>query len=72
MIKEEKAQQGLDVKIVSCEDSYIYIDSAVKSLAVSICVNCNIFVASVSKICTIEKCENLIITVASNFLRVVE
>lgn len=33
-------------------------------------MNSTIFVAAVSKICSIEKCENVNITVVSNFLRV--
>ncbi len=34
------------------------------------CVNTTVFVAAVKKVCTVDKCENLTLTVASNFLRI--
>jgi len=70
MTRDEKSCNMKDVRIVACEDSYIYIDSAVLYLSVVNCVNTTVFIAAVNKVCTIEKCENLTITVASNFLRV--
>ena len=70
MTKDEKACKGKDIRILACEDSYIYIDSSVLFLSVINCVNTTVFVASVGKVCTIDKCENLTITVAANFLRV--
>ena len=33
-------------------------------------MNCTIFVAAVSKVCTIEKCENVTVSVAANQLRI--
>ena len=58
------------MKITNCEDSYIYIDSSVKTIIIKDCVNTTIFIAAVNKICSLEKCENISLTVASNFLRV--
>ena len=40
------------------------------SVSIINCVNTVVFVAAVNKACTIEKCENVIVTVTSNFLRV--
>lgn len=70
MCKDEKSCGGQDLRILNCEDSYIYIDAAVLSLSVTNCMNTTIFIAAVTKICTIDKSENLTITVASNFLRI--
>jgi len=56
--------------IQNCEESNVYIDANVDTLLVSSCINCTIFVASVSKICTIEKCEKVTICVAANQVRV--
>jgi hypothetical protein len=70
MNRDEKSCKAKDVRIINCEDSYIYIDSSVLSLSITNCVNTSIFIAAVSKVCTIEKCENVTVTVAANFLRV--
>ena len=58
------------VSIIGCEDSNIYIDSNVETLLISSCINCTIFVAAVNKVCTLEKCESVILCVASNQLRI--
>ena len=52
--------------IIGCEESNIYIDSNVDSLLISACINCTVFVAAVSKVCTLEKCENVTLCVAAN------
>ncbi|KAL4506852.1 hypothetical protein ABPG72_001273 [Tetrahymena utriculariae] len=70
MCKDEKFCADQDLRILNCEDSYIYIDAAVQSLSVTNCTNTTIFISAVNKICTIDKSENLTITVASNFLRI--
>ena len=56
--------------IIGCEDSFIYVDSCVETLLVSSCINCTVFVAAVSKVCTIEKCENATLCVATKLLRI--
>lgn len=58
------------MSIVNCDESNVYIDANVDTLLVSSCINCTIFVASVSKICTIEKCEKVTLCVAANQVRV--
>lgn len=63
-------QDGKDVRISSCEDSYLYIGNYVENLSVSRCVNCTIFVAAVARVCTLDRCENVTICVASTFLRI--
>ena len=37
---------------------------------VSNCVNCTIFVAAVARVCTLDRCENVTLCVASNYLRI--
>lgn len=61
---------GRDVRIISCEDSYIYIGNNVDCLQITKCVNCTIFVAAVARTCTLDKCENVTLCVAANYLRV--
>ena len=61
---------GHDVRIIACEDSYVYIPCHVESLLISNCVNCTIFVAATCKITTVEKCEGTIIVNASNLMRI--
>jgi hypothetical protein len=58
------------VRIVGCEDSYIYIDTNVQYMQISHCINCTIMVAAVNIACSIEMCETTNITVASSFLRI--
>lgn len=61
---------GIDVKILNCEESYIYINQAVDCLFISDCVNCTIFAAAVKRVCTIANSESLTVTVASGVTRV--
>ena len=58
------------MKILNCEDSYIYIDAPVNTIFISNCANSHIFISAVNKICSIEKCENICVTVAANFIRI--
>eukprot|EP00347_Sterkiella_histriomuscorum_P018435 403345520 len=66
---KENALQNKDVRIIGCEDSYIYIDTNVSYLQISNCTNCTIMVAAVNKTLTIDKCENVILSVAANYVR---
>ena len=61
---------GRDVRIVSCEDSYLYIGTSVDCIQITRCVNCVVFVAAAARAVTIEKCENVTVTVASDYLRI--
>ena len=61
---------GRDVRIISCEDSYLYIGTSVDCIQISKCVNCVIFVAAVTRACTLDKCENVTVTVAADYLRI--
>jgi len=58
------------MSIVGCEESNVYIDACIQSVLIQACINCTIFVAAVSKVCTIEKCENTTIVVAGNVIRI--
>lgn len=61
---------GIDVKVLNCEESYIYINQAVDCLFISDCSNCTIFCAAVKRVCTVANCENVNVTVASAVVRV--
>lgn len=67
---KDSALRDMDVRIIGCEDSYIYIDASVKFMQISNCVNCTILVAAVSKTCFMDKCENTVVCVASNYLKI--
>jgi hypothetical protein len=70
--EELQVQSGLSPKmaITGCEETQIYIDSSVESVQITSCINCTIFIAAVQKVCTIEKCENVIVCVAAQVLRI--
>lgn len=61
---------GKDVKVLGCEDSYIYLSNPVDCLLISNCVNCTVFVAAVARSCTMDKCENVTLCCAANYLRI--
>ena len=61
---------GKEVRITNCEDSYLYVGTAVDCIQISKCVNCVVFVAAVTRACSIDKCENVTVTVAAEYLRI--
>ena len=66
----DSLDEGKDVRVIACEDTYVYLGNMVDCLQVSNCVNCTIFVASVARVCTLDRCENVTLCVASNYLRI--
>ena len=67
--KSEEAT-GKDVRIINCEDSYIYINSSINQLTMINCKDVTIFVAAVAKICTIDKCESCCVSLTCNMVRI--
>lgn len=67
---QENDLQGKSLRITGCEDSYIYINSSVNYVVISSCFNCVIMVAAVSKICSMEKCERVSLSVAAETIRI--
>ena len=61
---------GRDVRVVNCEDSYLYIGVHTDCLQIVKCVNCTIFVSAVARTCTLDKCENVNLVCAASFLRI--
>ena len=61
---------GKDIRVISCEDSYIYIGTNVDCLQITKCVNCTIFLAAASRCVTLERSENVILCCASTYLRI--
>lgn len=61
---------GKDIRVISCEDSYIYIGIDVDCLQITKCVNCTIFLAAASRCVTLERCENVTLCCASTYLRI--
>ena len=69
-VKDKQTCDNKEVRIMGCEDSYIYIDACVKYVSIVNCINTSVFVGSVQRVCTVDKCENLTITVAANIIRI--
>jgi len=69
-IKEAESLNTKEIRILNCEDSHIYIDGNVNYISIRDCINTTIMVAAVNRVCSIEKCENLNIGVASNFIKI--
>lgn len=69
-IRDEESALHKNIRLMNCEDSYIYIDAPINSISITNCVNCTIMLAAVSKVCTIDKCEKSSVSVASSFLRI--
>lgn len=69
-IKDQSYCENKILKLSACEESFIYIDACVDYLDISNCTNCTIFVASVKNVCSVDKCEYLHLTVASNVLKI--
>jgi hypothetical protein len=69
-IKDQSFCKKPILKIHYCEDSFIYINAAVDYVNIKHCVNCTIFIAAVKKVCAVDKCEKLNLTVASNIITI--
>lgn len=67
-IRDDESSYNKNIRLMNCEDSYIYIDSPINSISITNCVNCTIMVAAIKNVCTIDKCEKSKISVASNFI----
>ena len=61
---------GKDIRLIGCEDSYMYIGTNLDCLLIQKCVNCTIFVAAVTRVITIDKCENVNVCCAGSYLRI--
>lgn len=69
-LRDALACDGKSLRISNCEDSYIYIDGCLEYFHLNNCVNCTVFVSSVRKIATIDKCDNISLSITSNVLRI--
>ena len=69
-VKPEKEVTGKDVRILNCEESQIFINGPVRQILLLNCREVTCFVAAVSRICTMDKCENCVLTAASSVVRI--
>ena len=69
-LRDAETCLGKSLRISSCEDSYIYIDGCLENVYIMNCVNCTIFIACARKFCTVDKSENISLSVVSNVLRI--
>ncbi len=66
----ETIKEGVVVRIMNCEDSYIFINQKVDCLEINGCINCTVFCAAVSRVCSLMKCENVNLTVAAGLVQI--
>lgn len=69
-IRDEESALHKNIRLMNCEDSYIYIDAPIHSISITNCLNCTIMLAGVRKVCTVDKCEKTSVSVATSFLRI--
>jgi len=69
-LRDAETCLGKSLRISSCEDSYIYIDGCLENVYIMNCVNCSIFIACARKFCTVDKSENISLSVVANVLRI--
>ena len=69
-VKQDKEVAGKDVRILNCEESQIFINGPVRQLLLLNCRDVTCFVAAVGRICTMDKCENCVLTAASAVVRI--
>mmetsp|Transcript_9538 Transcript_9538/g.18545 ORF Transcript_9538/g.18545 Transcript_9538/m.18545 type:complete len:493 (+) Transcript_9538:2019-3497(+) len=69
-VKQGTEVTNRDIRVVSCEDSYFYINSYVKSVYFSNCKDVTVYVAAVSKVVSMDKCEGCTLVLATHFLKV--
>lgn len=69
-IKDQSFCKKSILKIQGCCDSIIYVNAAVEYVSISNCENCTIFICAVRKVCAVEKCEKLALTVSSNLVSI--
>ncbi|CAG9335984.1 unnamed protein product [Blepharisma stoltei] len=70
VIKGQNECQGKDIRLFNCEESYVYINTAVKQISLINCREVTLFVTAVSKVATMDKCELCTIALTANMLRV--
>ena len=61
---------GKDIRMMGFEESYVYVNTAVSHLYISNCINCTIMVAAIENTCTLDKSEQVNLSVAANMIRV--
>lgn len=69
-IKDQSFCKKPILKIHGCEDSIIYVNAAVDYVSISSCSNCTVFVCAVRKVCAVDKCEKVSLTVSANLVRI--
>jgi hypothetical protein len=69
-IRDEESVLNKDLRLNNCFDSYVYIDCPINSITITNCINCTVMVAAARRVCTIDKCEKVNLTVACDFLRI--
>lgn len=70
VIKSQNECTGKDIRLSNCEESYVYINAAVKQISLINCREVTLYVAAVSKVVTMDKCELCTIALTSNMIRV--
>lgn len=69
-LKNQSECYNREVRIVNCDESYVYINSGVKQVCIHNCREVTIFITAVSGLATMDKCESCIIVLVGSLVRV--
>ena len=61
---------GRDLRICNCDESYIYVNAGVRQVSILSCREVTVFVAAVSGLVTMDKCENCTLVILGSLVRV--
>lgn len=69
-LKSPAECNGKDLRICNCDESYIYVNAAVKQVSILSCREVTVFVAAVAGLATMDKCENCTLVILGSLIRV--
>jgi hypothetical protein len=70
IIKGSDEARDKDIRIINCEESYIYINTYIRQVSFINCKEVTCLVAASSKLCTMDKCDTCTLVISSNLLRI--
>jgi len=66
----ETPQQLQDVRILNCQDAFVYVLAPARYAVVRGCVNCTLVLGAVAGVVTVEQCESVNVVVCCRRLRI--
>ena len=69
-LKSQIECSGREVRITSCDESYIYVNAGVRQVSIINCREVTVFISAVAGLATIDKCESCTVVIAGSLVRV--